>query len=167
VTDNFESDFHDSPDELRAAEAARAAAKERPPALTGAKRQHYLPQFYLEGFTRDGFVAVFDREKNSVRRQQPANTGVIGQFYTMVDSEGRKRYEIEELLCEYEGKAKQVIAKLIDGVAELDADDRSDLAIFVSLAANRTPDAYFSPSWTPFQADRGRCFSGIVDGVSV
>ena len=27
--------------------------------------------------------------------------------------------------------------------------------------------AYFSPSWTPFQADRGRDFSVIVDGVSV
>ena len=27
--------------------------------------------------------------------------------------------------------------------------------------------AYFSPSWTAFQADRGRHFSGIVDGVSV
>ena len=28
------------------------------------------------------------------------------------------------------------------------------------------PDAYFSRSWTAFQADRGRDFSGIVDGVS-
>ena len=27
-------------------------------------------------------------------------------------------------------------------------------------------DAYFSPSWTAFQADRGRDFSVIVDGVS-
>jgi hypothetical protein len=27
--------------------------------------------------------------------------------------------------------------------------------------------AYFSPSWTAFQADRGRHFSGIVDSVSV
>jgi len=26
--------------------------------------------------------------------------------------------------------------------------------------------AYFSPSWTPFQAHRGRHFSVIVDGVS-
>jgi hypothetical protein len=26
--------------------------------------------------------------------------------------------------------------------------------------------AYFSPSWTAFQADRGRDFSVIVDGVS-
>ena len=32
---------------------------------------------------------------------------------------------------------------------------------------NRPYDAYFSPSWTPFQADRGRDFSVIVDGVSV
>jgi hypothetical protein len=33
----------------------------------------------------------------------------------------------------------------------------------------RTPQdqgAYFSPSWTLFQADRGRHFSVIVDGVS-
>ena len=27
--------------------------------------------------------------------------------------------------------------------------------------------AYFSASWTAFQTDRGRDFSGIVDGVSV
>ena len=26
-----------------------------------------------------------------------------------------------------------------------------------------TAHEYFSPSWTPFQADRGRCFSVIVD----
>jgi hypothetical protein len=26
--------------------------------------------------------------------------------------------------------------------------------------------AYFSPSWTAFQADRGRCFSVMVDGIS-
>jgi hypothetical protein len=28
-------------------------------------------------------------------------------------------------------------------------------------------NAYFSPSWTAFQAERGRDFSVIVDGVSV
>lgn len=32
------------------------------PLLNGPKRQHYLPKFYLEGFTRDGMVAVFDRD---------------------------------------------------------------------------------------------------------
>jgi hypothetical protein len=33
--------------------------------------------------------------------------------------------------------------------------------------ALRMACAYFSPSWTAFQADRGRDFSVIVDGVSV
>ena len=34
-------------------------------------------------------------------------------------------------------------------------------------ASRHRRTAYFSPSWTPFQADRGRHFSVIVDGVSV
>ena len=36
----------------------------------------------------------------------------------------------------------------------------------IIMAAARA-HAYFSASWTAFQADRGRDFSGIVDGVSV
>lgn len=84
---------------MAAAEAAEAAGP-RPPLLTGPKRQHYLPRFYLDGFSRDGLVAVYDREKDEVRRQQPKDTTVIGHFYTMVDEQGRKRYEIEALLSE-------------------------------------------------------------------
>ena len=37
-----------------------------------------------------------------------------------------------------------------------------------ALSSHADPvGAYFSPSWTPFQVDRGRDFSVIVDGVSV
>lgn len=79
------------------------------PLLTGPKRQHFLPRFYLDGFAREGLVAVYDREKNEVRLQQPVNTAVVGHFYTMEDEQGRKRFEIEQLLSEYEGKAKPVI----------------------------------------------------------
>ncbi|MEP7297649.1 MAG: IS3 family transposase [Burkholderiales bacterium] len=58
-------------------------------------------------------------------------------------------------------------------------DSDHDLPIFPNLYRNVIPAkpnlvwvadftyAYFSPSWTPFQADRGRHFSVIVDGVSV
>jgi hypothetical protein len=107
--------------------------------LSGPKRQHFLPRFYLEGFCRDGLVAVFDREKNEVRLQQPVNTAVIGHFYTLEDAEGRRRFELEALLADYEGKAKPAIAKLVAG-GELTADERSDLAIFIAFAAMRTPD---------------------------
>lgn len=109
------------------------------PLLNGPKRQHILPKFYLEGFSKDGKVAIFDRELNEIRVQQPLNTCVIGHFYTMEDSEGRKRFELEQLLSEYESKANLVIKKLV-ATQEINADERSDLAIFVAFAACRTPD---------------------------
>jgi len=84
-------------------------------------------------------IAVFDRDMNEVRVQNPLNTGVIGHFYTMEDTEGRKRFELEQLLSEYEDKASPVIRKLT-AKEEINADERTDLAIFVALAAFRTPD---------------------------
>lgn len=132
--------MNDKP-ELAAAPAAQPTvqAPAAKPVLTGPKRQHFLPKFYLEGFTKDGRVAVFDRESNEVRVQQPVNTGVIGHFYTMEDPEGRKRFELEQLLSEYEAKASLVIKKLA-AKEEINADERTDLAIFVAFAAFRTPD---------------------------
>lgn len=118
---------------------AITAKLEPKPLLEGPKRQHFLPRFYLEGFAKDGKVAVFDRIENEVRVQQPVNTAVIGHFYTMVDDQGRKRFELEQLLAEYEGKAKPAIEKLALKDS-LNADERSDLAIFIALGAMRTPD---------------------------
>jgi hypothetical protein len=116
--------------------AATHAAK---PLLSGPKRQHFLPKFYLEGFTKNGTVAVFDRELNEIRVQQPVNTCVIGHFYTMEDSGGSKRFELEQLLSDYESKASFVIKKL-DAMKEINVDERTDFAIFVAFAAFRTPD---------------------------
>lgn len=107
--------------------------------LSGPKRQHFLPRFYLEGFTKNGELAVYDRESDDVRVQTPVNTGVIGHLYTMEDEEGRKRYELEAFLSEWEGKASQVIPKLSSG-GRITDDERSELAIFIALAAFRTPD---------------------------
>ena len=84
-------------------------------------------------------MAVYDREKNEVRKQQPKDTAVIGHFYTMDDAEGRRRFEIEALLSEYETKASPVIKKLADK-GDITADERSDLSIFIAFGAMRTPD---------------------------
>jgi hypothetical protein len=109
------------------------------PLLSGPKRHHFLPRFYLEGFAQEGLLAVYDRESDKVRVQQPINTGVIGHFYTLTDSEGRRRFELEQLLSEFETKASPAIRKLAAHVTPTD-DERSDLAIFVALAGFRTPD---------------------------
>lgn len=98
-----------------------------------------MPRFYQEGFARDGLVADYDRQTNDVRPQQPKNTTVIGHFYAVEDDQGRRRYELKALSAEYESKTKPRISKLSAG-GELNADERSDLAIFVAFAAMRTPD---------------------------
>lgn len=117
--------------------AANSPAAE--PVLNGPKRQHFLPRFYLDGFANDGMLAVYDREVNEVRVQQPVNTGVIGHFYTFEDNEGRKRFELEQMLSEFEAKASSCICKLT-AKQEISPDERANLAIFVALAAFRTPD---------------------------
>lgn len=111
-----------------------------PPKLNGPKRQHFLPKFYLDGFTsKEGMLALYDRELDETRIQQPINTGVIGHFYTLEDSEKRKRFELEELLCEYESKASKIITKLA-AKEDISADERIDMSIFIAFAAFRTPD---------------------------
>lgn len=114
------------------------ATDEPKPLLSGPKRQHYLPRFYLEGFSTNGLVAVYDREKDEVRLQPPVNTAVIGHFYTMIDAEGRQRFEIEQMLAGVEGRASPVIAKLA-GNQEITQGEREDLSMFIALGAMRTP----------------------------
>lgn len=111
-----------------------------PPKLVGAKRQHYLPRFYLAGFTgADGCVAVYDREADQVRRQQPINTGLDGHLYTVVDDQGRKRYELEDVLSKIESDAAQHLPKLVAG-QPLSAAARGTIAHFAGVMAVRTPD---------------------------
>lgn len=108
--------------------------------LKGGKRQHYLPRFYLEGFTGiDGCLAVYDRIKNELRRQQPINTGVSGHLYTLIDSQGRQRFEIEAALAEIESAAALHIPTLIGG-GKLTVEARGAIAHFVGLLAFRTPE---------------------------
>lgn len=84
-------------------------------------------------------MAVYDRSVDTVRVQNPVNTGVIGHFYTFEDSDGRKRFELEKMLSEFEAKTSIVIRKLSQQ-QDIADDERADLAIFVALACFRTPD---------------------------
>lgn len=114
-------------------------AEAREPLLNGPKRQHFLPRFYLAGFCRGELLAVYDRDRDEVRHQKPEATGVIGHFYTFEDDQGRKRYEVEQILAEQEAKAAPIIRKLV-AKQSLTDDERCDLAIFIALGMCRTPD---------------------------
>ena len=119
---------------------SRTSEDERRPMLAGPKRHHYLPKFYLKGFLGDdGCLAVYDRSSDTVRRQQPENTGVEGHLYTLTDDQGRKRYELEHALSQIESAAATTLPLLIEGQS-LTKQQRAELSLFFAAMAVRTPE---------------------------
>lgn len=111
------------------------------PHLSGPKRQHYVPRFYLDGFTDSGGkLAVFDRTTGDTRIQTPENSGLIGHFYSFEDKQGRRRFDIEAMFNAVETLAAPVICKL-DCRETLKAEEFDPLISFIALAALRTPAA--------------------------
>jgi hypothetical protein len=106
--------------------------------MSAPKRHHYLPEFYLKGFTRDELLWVFDRKTSQYRRQPPYNTAVIGHYYTTLTESGKKDYEIEAHLAQIEGEAKPIIGKLDVG-EEISSKERVGMAYFLALLLCRTP----------------------------
>ncbi len=51
-----------------------------------AKQQHYVPQFYLEGFAdpaQPNSIWVYDRDTGDLRLQGIRNTAVEGHYYSL------------------------------------------------------------------------------------
>ncbi len=102
------------------------------------KRQHFLPQFYLENFCREGVLWIRDCDRKEQRKQTPKNTAVIGYYYS-IEGDGQRDHAVETMLSQVEGHAKPVIEALIQGQAITQAQ-KQDLALFLALLWDRVPD---------------------------
>jgi len=127
--------------------------------MSEPKRHHYLPQFYLEQFCRDGSLWVFDRDTSEFRPQTPKNTALISHYYSVEDEAGNKRTGIESLLSQLEGYAKPIMAKLLaqDAITE---SDKEEFSIFVAFMMNRVPD--FEKSVNAFEAHLIKRTSNLI-----
>jgi len=103
------------------------------------KRHHYLPQFYLKNFCKNGFLWVYDREDNKYRQQTPINTAVKKKYYTAIGLDGRSHNEIESVLANIEDKTKHIIEK-INRKHSIDLEDKCILAIFMAFLYVRVPE---------------------------
>jgi len=72
--------------------------------MSDAKKQHYVPQFYLREFLdpntplgQDPYVWVFAKDGKKKQRRAPKNILWKTELYTL-DVEGAKRYELEQAL---------------------------------------------------------------------
>ena len=108
--------------------------------MSNPKRHHFLPEFYLSGFTRKGMLSIYDRKKKQYRVQAPRNTAVIGHYYAFLNKNGEVDYSVEKMLSQIEGRAKPVIRKL-EHDEGISTEERIDLAIFLGILFARVPKA--------------------------
>lgn len=107
--------------------------------MTKPKRHHYLPQFYLQYFCKDGNFWIFDRKTKEFRSQTPKNTALKSNYYTFKNSKGNKVTEIEHLLSQIEGNAKCIIEKVINW-ENITPQEKENLSLFIAFMMNRVPD---------------------------
>jgi len=107
--------------------------------MSTPRAHHYLPQFYLRGFSRDDRLWVYDRYKNEYRNQTPKNIAVERDYYTIIDDNGKKKADIEKFFSVIEGKASPVIQK-VDARNNISTEERDILSIFMSFLKVRVPD---------------------------
>lgn len=107
-----------------------------------AKGHHYVPRAYLERFTGlDGFLAVWDRERDQCRRQRPKEVMKI-RFYNRQPwaSHGIDPDILETGLGnDMESKAKWAIDRLICDPTALDDNDTATLLTYLEFQRIRVP----------------------------
>jgi hypothetical protein len=129
------------------------------------RKHHYLPQFYIGGFTNENNeVFVLNRKDKKIHKQGKNGTFHIPYFYTVDFSKYKKRSEyetqklrrlygienvdtsnvkeypdmIEDLLSESENEAAPIIRKLLSK-QNISTDDRMELCTFMAFMYVRTP----------------------------
>lgn len=104
-------------------------------------RHHYLPRAYLDGFAADnGFVWVYDRVRNECRRQKSLNTAVINHYYSVPDSSGKQRTELETDLMQFIDGAGISAINTARQSATINREERAQIAVYCAFLKYRVPE---------------------------
>lgn len=111
---------------------------------TEPRRHHYLPQFYLSGFTTtgepDGQLSLIGLKDGRRWRGTPNTVGHQRDFYRVEGVPGIEPNDLERGFADFEGRAAKVI-RSISAKDQLpdDSDDFSFLINLVALMLARVP----------------------------
>lgn len=107
------------------------------------RKHHYVPQFYLAGFTendsKDGQLFVLDREQRKTWTRTPKGTAHKRDFHAVEATPGGDPMVVEKALSHVEGQWSAALASVIDQKALPEGDSFGDLMMFVAFMAVRVP----------------------------
>lgn len=105
------------------------------------KRHHYLPVFYLNGFTdNNGCLYVYDKESKSVFESSPEGVAYENDYFSYITPEGEKDSEtVENFIGELEGEFAKPLKKILNSEPLLD-DERITFAYFIASMMVRVPN---------------------------
>lgn len=109
--------------------------------MSEAKRHHYVPQFYLERFARNGALELLPRE--DIRRAIPSSVAKAlaeNYFYSLETEDGRDG-AMEQILANYiEDPAAEAIRRLVEGRRSVLAPSiRNRIALLMGFQRIRGP----------------------------
>jgi hypothetical protein len=104
-----------------------------PAQLVEAADHHFVPKFYLKGFTDNSKrLWVYEKGSNAPRESTPKNEGNIENYYTFADR-GHPDDQAEKMLARVECAIAPVIRKLANPLFVINDVQRSELYSFVAL----------------------------------
>ena len=107
-----------------------------------SKRQHLVPQFYLQHFARRGKVWIIDFHAEQAPYQtNTTNALCVSDFYTVSTKTEQHDDIIEQYLSKIESAAKPIIERILKDMVIPEGKDKETLAVFLATLFLRGPHA--------------------------
>lgn len=110
-----------------------------------AKRQHFIPQLLLRGFSEKagGKPTLFQLNTRSGKPQRTSVEAAASRryLYAVKNEDGTRNNRLEGFLARFESHAAPALARLLGDPLALSPADRATLSLFFAVQTHRTPAA--------------------------
>src|SRR5437763_7743800 len=139
VYDNIEAAFGASP--LMAELAEIGESGDLSQFDSEAKRQHFVPQLVLRGFSADGNTLFqLDLKSGGIIQTDVASAASRRYLYAAWEN-GQRNNRIEGFFSHVESHAGPALRRLLENPPALSDGDRATLSYFFAVQTQRTPSA--------------------------
>ena len=137
------------------------------------KKHHYIPVFYLNGFTdANGCVWAYKKDDSKVLESTPEGIAYSNDYFSFITPNGNKDSEtIENIMADLEAVCAPVIKKILS-FETISDNDRYTFCAFVAMMMLRSPNfrnnvettyADMTKHLGVFSASNKTCFESMIE----